>query len=99
MGIGFMGIWHGANAYLHERGIQYTFSRLTRFNVASRRAHAHLGWRCVGRALFLQAWAVELMLVTIFPYIALTWRPAQRVRLRLTPDVLAAAAGPAADTP
>jgi hypothetical protein len=89
MGIGFMAIWHGANEYLHERGIHYTFSRLTRFNLASRRSHAHLGWRCVGRALFLQGWTVELMLATIFPYVALTWAPTQRVRMRLAPDVLA----------
>ncbi|MDP1534625.1 MAG: hypothetical protein Q8L92_13715, partial [Rubrivivax sp.] len=30
MGIAFMAIWHGANEYLHQRGIRYTFSRLTR---------------------------------------------------------------------
>ena len=88
MGIGFMAIWHGANLFLGERGIHYTFSRLTRFNVASRRAHAHLGWRRVGRALFLQAWSTELMLATLSPFVALTWRRGQRVGLRLAPDVL-----------
>ena len=88
MGIGFMAIWHGANLFLSQRGIHYTFSRLTRFNVASRRAHAHLGWRRVGRALFLQAWSAELMLATLFPFVALTWRRGQRVRLRLAPDAL-----------
>ena len=54
MGIGFMAIWHGANAYLHERGVRYTFSRLTRSNLASRRSHAHLGWECVARAASLR---------------------------------------------
>ena len=100
MGIGFMAIWHGANLFLSERGIHYTFSRLTRFNVASRRAHAHLGWRRVGRALFLQAWSAELMLSTLFPFVALTWRRGQRVRLRLAPDALkrAPAATPLAKT-
>ena len=88
MGIGFMAIWHGANAYLHERGIQYTFSRLTRFNLASRRSHAHLGWKCAARAVFLHAWHIELMLATVLPYIALTWTPSQRTRLRLATDVL-----------
>jgi len=95
MGIAFMAIWYGANEYLHRRGVRYTFSRLTRFNVASRRSHAHLGWRCVGQVVFLQAWAVELMLATMSPYVALTWTSAQRTRLRLAPDVLAAAAAPA----
>ena len=87
-GIGFMAVWHGANLFLAERGIHYAFSRLTHFNLTSRRAHAHLGGRCVGRALFLQAWSVELMLSTLFPFFALTWRRRQRVRLRLTPAAL-----------
>jgi hypothetical protein len=106
MGIAFMAIWHGANEYLRGRGVQYTFSRLTRFNLASRRSHAHLGWRCAGRALFLQAWRFELMLATVFPFVALTWKPNQRVRMRLAPDVLNEApsradteAAPAADKP
>ena len=76
MGIGFVAVWHGANQYLQARGIRYTFSRLTRFNVASRRAHAHLGWKCVGRALFLKAWRVELMLATIAPYVFVMVRQA-----------------------
>lgn len=88
MGIGFMAIWHGASAYLHERGIKYTFSRLTRFNLASRRSHAHLGWKCAARAVFLQAWRSEMMLANVFPYIAITWAPSQRTRLLLAADVL-----------
>jgi hypothetical protein len=88
MGIGFMAVWHGANVYLRERGIKYTFSRLTRFNLTSRRSHAHLGWKCAGRAVFLQAWRCEAMLASVFPYVALTWAPDQRTHLRLAPDVL-----------
>ena len=87
MGIAFVAIWHAANEFLHEQGVHYTFSRMTRFNLISRRAHARLGARCVGRALFLQAWSVELMMATVFPYVALTWVPSQRVRLRLAPGV------------
>lgn len=88
MGIGFMAVWHGANAYLHGRGVKYTFSRLTRFNLASRRSHAHLGWRLVAHAIFLQAWRIEVMLAGIFPYVTTTWKPSQRVKLRLSPSVL-----------
>lgn len=88
MGIGFMAIWHGANAYLHERGIKYTFSRLTRFNLPSRRSHAHLGWKCAARAVFLQAWRIEVMLASVFPYISITWAPSQRTRLLLAADAL-----------
>lgn len=84
MGLGFVGIWHGANQVLRERGIVHTYSRLTRFNLASRRAHAHLGWKCVGRALFLKAWRVEAMASTVAPWVALTWSDGQRVSLRLS---------------
>ena len=92
LGIGFMAIWHGANEFLSARGVRYTFSRLTRFNLPSRRAHAHLGWRRVGRAVFVMAWGLELMLATISPYVALSWSPSQRVALRLAPDMLEALA-------
>ena len=84
----FVAIWHGANAYLHERGVRYTFSRLTRFNLASRRSHAHLGWRRAAQAVFLQAGRVEVMLANAAPYVACTWKSSQRTRLRLAPDVL-----------
>jgi Acetyltransferase (GNAT) family len=92
MGIGFMAIWHCANAYLHQRGVRYTFSRLTRFNLASRRSHAHLGWKCAARAVFVRAWRLELMLASAAPYVALTWTPTSRTRLRLSPEVLALSA-------
>jgi len=98
MGIGFMAIWHGANAYLHDRGVRYTFSRLTRFNLASRRAHDHLGWRRVARALFLKMWGLEMMLTSIRPYAGLTWSSSHRMRLRLTPQALERSTLPGAES-
>ena len=83
MGIGFMGVWHGANATLSAQGIRHTFSRMTRFNLASRRAHARLGARCVGRAVFLRAWRAEFMLGTLAPFVGMTTRPEQRITLHL----------------
>lgn len=88
LSLAFIGIWNGANQYLSERGIKYTFSRLTRFNVGSRRAHEHLGWKRVGRAIFLQAWSLEVMMATIFPYLHLSLGKANRVRLKLRADPL-----------
>lgn len=103
MGLGFMAVWHGANQHLHAQGIRYTFSRLTRFNLASRKAHAHLGWKRVGRAVFLHAGPVELMVATVRPWLAVTAAPGQRVALHLQPAVLdalpaATAAPPAPNT-
>lgn len=88
MGIGFVAVWHGANEYLRARGIKYTFSRLTRSNLASRRAHARLGWKCVGKALFLRAWRAELMISTTAPFLFVSWSETHRPRLVLKPDVL-----------
>ena len=88
MGLGFLGLWNGANEYLSRRDIHYTFSRLTRFNVASRRAHQHLGWKTVGRVLFFQAWRLEVMVATLFPFVHVSITKAGRVRLILQPDVL-----------
>lgn len=85
MGTAFLAVWQGANEYLRARNIRYTFSRMTRFNEASRRAHAHLGSKCVGRALFFQAWHVELMVATLFPFVFLSWSEKHRPRLRLAP--------------
>ena len=87
-GLGFVALWNGANEFLTQRGIRYTFSRLTRFNLASRRAHKHLGWKLVGRALFLQLWQVELMLASVFPYIHVSPTKTGRVQLILRPDAI-----------
>lgn len=85
MGLAFAAVWHGANEYLRARGVRRSFSRLTRFNTASRRSHAHLKWRRVGRVLFLVAWRLEVMLADIPPYVAVSASPRHRARLRLRP--------------
>jgi hypothetical protein len=90
LGLGFLGIWHGANQFLEPQGVRYTFSRLTRFNTASRRAHVRLGWKCLGRATFFCAWGLEVMFCTLAPYVAVTVGH-RRVRLRFQPAVLLAA--------
>ncbi len=88
LGVGFLGVWYGANEMLAPRGVRYTFSRLTRFNVASRRAHAHLGWKRVGVGVFLRVWRAEFMVSSLAPYVAATFGPRQRIRLKLRPDAL-----------
>ena len=88
MGIGFIGIWNGANQFLRSGGRKFSFSRLSRFNLASGRAHEHLGWKLVGRTVFLQVWRLEFMVATIPPYLHLSLRKSDRVRLKLCPDVL-----------
>jgi len=88
MGLAFVGIWNEANKYLKSRGVRYTYSRLTRFNVASRRAHTHLGWKKVGNAAFLQIAGLEIMAADVAPYFHVGLRRSQRVKLQLRPDAL-----------
>jgi hypothetical protein len=87
MGLAFIGLWEGANRYLYERGIRYTYSRITRFNTASRRAHDHLGWRRVGRAVFLKLWNFEWMIAGVKPYVHVSISPHKRVQIDLYPEV------------
>lgn len=86
MGLGFAGIWNGANEFLRSRGVKFSFSRLTRFNLASRRAHQRLGAQRAGRMFVLQAWQVELMIGTVAPYVHLSVGKRDRVRVKLRPD-------------
>lgn len=88
MGRSFSRIWDGANEYLGRRNVRYSFSRVTRFNTPSLRAHARLGARRVARAIFLQAWRLEVMFATIAPFIHVSLREDDMVTLRLTPGVL-----------
>lgn len=86
MGVGFMGLWHGANQYLYNRGIRYTYSRLTRFNLASRRSHQHLGWNRIGSAAVVLTPSTEIMIATLFPFLFFSRK--RRMHLKFSPDVL-----------
>jgi hypothetical protein len=88
MGLGFAGLWHSTNDYLRSRGITCTFSRLTRFNLASRRAHARLGSRRVGQAVIFKFWSVEIIASTIAPYIYISANPRSRAPMKLYPTPL-----------
>jgi hypothetical protein len=65
VGRAFAALWHAANGYLLGRGVVRTCSRISRFNEASRRAHAQLGARVIGRALFLRLGRFEYTLAKV----------------------------------
>lgn len=85
MGRGFAALWDGANDVLRASGVRQTFSRVSRFNTASRRAHAHLGGRRIGQAWFLCAWQMQLTLATLPPFVHLGFGVRSRPRLHLRP--------------
>jgi hypothetical protein len=82
-GIGFAAVWDIANAHFDAAGVRRTYSRLTRFNLPSRRAHRHLGWQVAGRAVFVELWSAQVMVATLRPYVHLSLRGATRARLAL----------------
>ena len=83
MGPGFAAIWHGANSFLKRQGVVLSYSRMTRFNLASRRAHERLGAKRVARAVFLQLGPVECMVSTCLPFFHASISPSNRVKLWL----------------
>lgn len=93
--LAFVGLWHGANQRFREAGVVRSYSRISRFNLASRSAHARMGAQRVGFAVFFVAWGLELMLASVSPYLALTWRGRAPVRLHLP----TAPVGPSAANP
>ncbi len=88
LGFAFVSLWEGANRFLRQRGIAYTFSRLNRFNVASRRAHDRLGWQLVGKAVIFKLWRLEVMAASLAPYVYLSWSQENRARIKMRPDAL-----------
>lgn len=83
MGLGFLGLWNGANEYLRKRGIKYSFSRIARVNLLSRRAHMQLGARRVGRVFVLRLWQGEVMAATLSPYLHISLSEANRASVKL----------------
>lgn len=88
LGLAFMVIWDEANKFLHDRGIHQTFSRLSQSNIASKKAHDHLGWKRVGQLFYLKIWQFEVMLATIYPYIGFSFRESGRIKIKLNADIL-----------
>lgn len=84
LGRAFAGIWDAANAHLRERRVTQSFSRISRFNSASLRAHAHLGCRRLASAIFLRAGVLQLMFASAPPYLHLSLSNSDSARLRLT---------------
>ncbi|GAA0596834.1 hypothetical protein [Caenispirillum bisanense] len=73
-GFTFGRLWDTANAFLRERGVAWSASRISAFNVASLRSHAALGARVVGSATYLSAGRLQLMLSGFRPFLDLSLR-------------------------
>lgn len=80
-GLGFVALWDGANSFMRKRGVEFTTSRVSRFNTQSRRSHDHLGWKRFGRAWFLSGRKLQVMLATLPPYVNFSGTPESRPQI------------------
>jgi hypothetical protein len=83
LGRSFGRLWDAANELLRGQGIQWSISRISAFNAASRAAHGRLGAVPLGHATFIRLGAIQLALLPgrILPW--LSWNEASRPVLRL----------------
>lgn len=79
--IAFAALWDGTNDYLRQRGIRYTTSRVSRFNLQSISAHSHFDcWR-VGRTLAFTGKQFQCLFATVPPYIDVSFSEASRPKI------------------
>lgn len=83
LGLGFMAVWHVFMQQLRSTGVSHSYSRISCFNLASRRAHVRLGARPIGRVVFIRAGSLSLALTRSFPFVRAALGPGCRLRLRL----------------
>lgn len=83
MGLGFMAVWDALAEQLRREGVRYSYSRISRFNIGSQRAHARLGASAIGRVLFMRAGPLTVALTGQVPYVRVALGGGCRLRLRL----------------
>lgn len=66
-GFVFLRLWDAANTYLRERGIEWSLSRISAFNVVSVASHEKLNARAMGSATFLRLGACQIMFSSLTP--------------------------------
>ncbi|MPY72011.1 MAG: N-acetyltransferase [Alphaproteobacteria bacterium] len=68
-GFAFLRLWDDANAYLRSRGVAWSLSRISAFNPGSLAAHARLGARRIGAALFLVVGPLQVSFLKRAPWL------------------------------
>lgn len=86
MGMAFAAIWDYVNRYLFDKGIRYTYSRITHTKINSAGAHKLLGARFIGKSITLKLWNFQLMYTTQTPKLSVLFDSNKRVRINLTPE-------------
>ena len=93
----FARLWECAHAEMRVEGVRWTLSRIDAFNVGSLAAHRKLGARTLARAWFLVLGRVQLSVLSMAPFVHLTWRRKGGPRLSFDLHRLATAGQQATD--
>lgn len=75
LGLAFAKLWDQCNSYLRERGVAWTCSRVSAFNLASLKAHGRLGMRVMHTMIYLGAGSIELLIADVAPFCSLSFSP------------------------
>ncbi len=70
----FARLWEAGNAYLRDRGVRWSLSRISAYNRPSITAHERLGAQPVGQASFLKLGPLQVMVSSLSPYIHVSWK-------------------------
>lgn len=87
MGRTFLRLWDAANNVLRERGVRWSVSRISAFNVNSLKSHARLGTRNLGKASFLVLGQLQISFAAhVLPHCSLNATSAPRLELHSPRD-------------
>ena len=75
LGLTFPRLWDEANCVLNKKGVRWTCSRISAFNVGSLESHARLGTVPLGSAIFFNAARWQITVASISPYFHLSTHP------------------------
>ncbi|MFY7863799.1 GNAT family N-acetyltransferase [Roseateles sp.] len=83
MGLGFIAVWDALSEELRQGRVELTYSRISRFNLASLRAHSRFGAKEVGRVVFMRAGGLTLAVSAQFPFLRIGMGDGLQLRLSL----------------
>lgn len=72
LGLTFPRLWDEANCMLNKKGVRWTCSRISAFNVGSLESHARLGTVSLGSAIFFCAGGWQITVASIAPFFHLS---------------------------
>lgn len=84
-GLAFLKLWDSANAFMRERGIGWSISRISAHNTGSLKVHEKMGIQQIGSATFVRFGGVQLFLSRLKPYVYLSTRSGRPPCVTLRP--------------